>query len=60
MMQLLSNNSMKNNEEMIKRLQARITALESVKLKQTIEIDELKRCLKYNNINSSKPNWYIF
>ncbi|WP_115343445.1 hypothetical protein [Legionella moravica] len=60
MMQLLSNNSMKNNEEIIKRLQARITALESVKLKQTIEIDELKRRLKYYNINSSKPNWYIF
>lgn len=46
---------MKNCEEIIEKLLARITELEAVVAKQAIEIAELKRRLNKNSTNSSKP-----
>ena len=46
---------MKNYEEIIEKLLARITELEALVGKQAIEIAELKRRLNKNSSNSSKP-----
>ena len=46
---------MKNYEEIIEKLLARITELEALVAKQAIEIAELKRRLNKNSSNSSKP-----
>jgi len=46
---------MKNYEEIIETLLARITELEALVAKQAIEIAELKRRLNKNSSNSSKP-----
>jgi hypothetical protein len=45
---------MKNYEEIIEKLLARITELEALVAKQAIEIAELKRRLNKNSSNSSK------
>ena len=46
---------MKNYEEIIEKLLARITELEALVEKQAIEIADLKRRLNKNSSNSSKP-----